>query len=502
MEKDGKKSLFIVVFAILLVFILFSFFDDEFGHDGHDDHDDHDGHEEHIEGFNGFGHNHGPRDVPDGVDHLSLDELLFVGDKPILEVSPHSSTSSTPGQVYGWGANTHGQIGVDPARQSRTKKVLIAPDYSGSSQIAAGWTHTLSVGNDGIVSSWGMDNKGQRGSEEVEGYGYAITDLAPIDDVKDVAASYNSTIAVDGDGDVWTMGSNYNGQIGDGTNEDRLLPYKVEGLPKIESVAAGYRFSTAVDASGKLWVWGAMCSDEEREKFDKLLATIAGNLSILGGYYDINGDHFSGRDIETDCMNENIIGIRSRAPKRILTLSGVVEASGGYGHILTRNDKGEVYAFGCNAFGQLGHGHTSNEENNPFPRKVDGLENIVQVSAGFRHSLALEDDGTLWAWGHNRRGQLGIQHFEIDDEPQEVVFPEGVTIVKAAAGHDNSFAIDGDGNVWAWGDSWSRTIFTGPHEISNWNGDIVHSPVPIKMTFEKPVIDIATGGQHVVFRID
>jgi alpha-tubulin suppressor-like RCC1 family protein len=112
---------------------------------------------------------------------------------------------------------------------------------------------------------------------------------------------------------------------------------------------------------------------------------------------------------------------------------------------------GTVWAWGLNKDGQLGIGKTSEAE--PKPVKVQGLTDVVEVAAGWRHSLALRRDGTVWAWGNNDHGQLGITPNPLVPYPVR-----GLTdVVAIRAGRDTSYALRRDGTLWAWGSGeWGR----------------------------------------------
>jgi alpha-tubulin suppressor-like RCC1 family protein len=71
--------------------------------------------------------------------------------------------------------------------------------------------------------------------------------------------------------------------------------------------------------------------------------------------------------------------------------------------VALKND-GTVWAWGLNDVGQLGDGTTTNRTR---PVQVKGLGDVTAIAAGTGHSLALKRDGTLWAWGGNSLGQLG-----------------------------------------------------------------------------------------------
>ncbi|AFC28180.1 ChiA12 [Paenibacillus mucilaginosus 3016] len=125
------------------------------------------------------------------------------------------------------------------------------------------------------------------------------------------------------------------------------------------------------------------------------------------------------------------------------TYSGIRMAAGGESHTLALNANGTVWAWGG---GQLGNGSTTGS---PAPVQVQDLHSVEAIAAGGSHNLAIKSDGTVWAWGFNGYGQLGDGSTTGRNTPVQV---EGLrSIVGAAAHYDHSLALKSDGTVWAWG---------------------------------------------------
>ncbi len=134
----------------------------------------------------------------------------------------------------------------------------------------------------------------------------------------------------------------------------------------------------------------------------------------------------------------------------------IVQFAGGSDHSLALLEDSTVVAWGYNAYGQLGDG-TTGEQDYPVA-VVDGnntpITGVVTVAAGANHSLALLDDGTMLAWGHNGYGQLGDGTTGSKIHPVAVITEEGEPlngIIAIAAGEGVSMALRSDGTVWAWG---------------------------------------------------
>ena len=141
------------------------------------------------------------------------------------------------------------------------------------------------------------------------------------------------------------------------------------------------------------------------------------------------------------------------------------DISGGERHTLVLMNNGTVWACGNNDYQQLGikadwpNQYTLTQvvgEN-----EVGFLTDITAVDAGWYHSLALDEDGSVWAWGYNKYGQCGNDEEEIneqtpvkvldsDPETTDVYLGDEVTIIAVEAGENHSLALDSNGHVWAW----------------------------------------------------
>ena len=94
-----------------------------------------------------------------------------------------------------------------------------------------------------------------------------------------------------------------------------------------------------------------------------------------------------------------------------------------HAHSLALSDDGTLWTWGANGAGQLGIGNTNNQLN---PVQVAVGKKFVALAAGSYHSLALSDDGTLWTWGHNHNGQLGIGNKINQPNPTQVAVGESL----------------------------------------------------------------------------
>lgn len=125
--------------------------------------------------------------------------------------------------------------------------------------MAAGGFHSLALLSDGRIFAWGSNLNGQLG---VGSSGPDLTSPVPVPNfgvsrVKDVAAGDRHTLALLSDGTVLACGSNRDGQLGDGTTNNRSTFAPVQNLISVKAVAAGRSHSMALTSNGGIRAWGA-----------------------------------------------------------------------------------------------------------------------------------------------------------------------------------------------------------------------------------------------------
>jgi len=128
-------------------------------------------------------------------------------------------------------------------------------DLSGVTDVSSGCAHSLAVKKDGTVWAWGSNYYGQLGDGTTTNR-YTPVKVSGLSGIKDVAGGCYHSLAVKEDGTVWAWGYNYSGELGDGTTTDRTTPVKVSDLSGVTDVAGGFQHSLAVKDDGTVWTWG------------------------------------------------------------------------------------------------------------------------------------------------------------------------------------------------------------------------------------------------------
>jgi alpha-tubulin suppressor-like RCC1 family protein len=287
------------------------------------------------------------------------------------------------GSLWAWGSNSKGQLGLGDTENRLT------PTEVGNFWIAvaAGGSHTLGVDSMGNLCAWGDNYHGQIG---LGGTGGEFHEPVVVDWVVGfdppkipwdaVVAGNSHSFASNGWWFVW--GGNWLGQLGLGDTDDRLVP--VNPYWGFAGVSAGYAHSLGLAYNGSLWTWGWNSS---------------GQLGL--GDTD---DRLSPTQINTGA-------------------SKWVAVSAGEEYCLGIRDVGDLWSWGGNTEGQLGTGDTTYRHSPtptaPYPTSTDWQA----VSAGWRHALGVRKDGSLWAWGLNSYGQLGLGDTANRLTPTLVRFP-------------------------------------------------------------------------------
>ncbi len=294
--------------------------------------------------------------------------------------------------------------------------------------------------------------------------------ISGLQSVTAVAGGDNYALFLQSDGTVWGLGANQNGKLGDGSETERSTLVQVAGLTGVIAVAAGQSASMALKADGTVWAWGFGALGDGRDQARHLVPVQVQNLTGVTAISAGHGDLFLALKNDGTVWMWNIGLVMFDLPSRIAIvkqqgptpvvpipmqvpeLTNVKAISAGAGFGIALKQDGTVWTWGSNVHGQLGVDNR-NTQDAPHPIQVPGVSGATAVSAGRGFSVALISDGTVWAWGLNSSGQLGdgtvINANSNRPSAQPVSGLSNVTSI--AAGGDHSLALKSDGTVLAWG---------------------------------------------------
>jgi alpha-tubulin suppressor-like RCC1 family protein len=298
-----------------------------------------------------------------------------------------------------------------------------------ATQISSGVTSVCAVTVGDRLACWGLNRDGELGDGTLEERTFPVA--IDLDHVVEIDLAPHRSCARTGDGRLYCWGRGERGQIGDGIAQDghvQLVPTEVHGLADVVDVSVSDWTTCAVLDDGSVWCWG----------YNKHHA--------LGFPSESCGPYNSPYEAEVyvPCASE---------PVQVPGLVDAVEVSIERSHQCARHRDGTVSCWGIsNDYGTLGDGTTTSPAT-VEPRPVIGLSNVVQLGVGNLASCALVDDGSVWCWGDNRKGMLGLglTEDELEYSAEPVKVPTLANITRLSVNHPNVCAITKSGELYCWG---------------------------------------------------
>ena len=314
------------------------------------------------------------------------------------------------GNLWTWGNNANGELGTNDTTIRCTPVTTFAGGANWK-QVSRTSNHTVAIKTDGTLWAWGYNGTGELGTNGGGSKVTPVTTFAGGTNWKQSSCGWFHTAAIKTDGTLWTWGSNGYGQLGTNGGSSNV-PVQVFGNhTNWKQVSCGILETAAIKTDGTLWTWG-------RNPFGGL------------GTNDTTG---RATPITTFAGGTNW--------KQITT---------GYNYITAIKTDGTLWTWGLNSVGQLGINDTTNRNT---PVQVFGNHTnwkSVGDSINFSSiSMAIKTDGTLWTWGSNGSGQLGIN--DTTNRATPVTTFAGGTNWKSVGGGNQTAAIKTDGTLWTWG---------------------------------------------------
>ena len=399
--------------------------------------------------------------------------------KNIVDVYYHRNYSimvarDSEGKLYTWGSNEYGQLGDGTTEigysNYRDEPICISDldnDLKGKNIVDVYASSTvIAKDSEGKLYTWGRNQDGELGDGTTENrkVPICISDLENDLNGKSIVDLYNGSaiIARDSEGKLYTWGSNMDGKLGDGTTENRKVPICISDLEndlKGKNIVDVYTGPTMIakDSEGKLYTWGR---NQDGELGD-------GTTEI--GYSEYRNVPMCISDLENDLKGKNIVDVYTGST------------------MIAKDSEGKLYTWGSNVDGKLGDGTTVEGENRDVPICISDLENdlkgknIVDIYDDGSTIIAKDSEGKLYTWGSNKVGELGDGSTEtgydnyrdvpicISDLENDIKGKNMVDIVNIEGG---MFAKDNEGKLYTWG-------YNGFGQLGDRTTEVIEVPICI-----------------------
>ena len=326
------------------------------------------------------------------------------------------NTGGSDVEMYSWGYNGYyGKLGLNSQTNLSSPTQVPGTTWGkptgGGQNITGGEDHNLALKTDGTLWSWGKRGAGMLGRAPWSETGNRSAIQVGTDTTwNGVYALQNSSMATKNDGTMWTFGSNNDGDLGQNNRTQYSSPIQVPGTSWVAASTLSGRNLFAVKNTTQLWV----CGKNE--------------------YGALGLNHAS----------------RRSSPVQVPGAWKSDGLWGGYEHVGGIKTNDTLFMWGRNEGGQLGQNNTTNRSS---PIQVPGTWSMI--NGGNTYSIGIKTDGTMWSWGANGNGKLGLNQ----PAPTYISSPTqipGTTWEKIYTGNSSeghAYALKTDGTLWTWGNN-------------------------------------------------
>jgi alpha-tubulin suppressor-like RCC1 family protein len=328
-------------------------------------------------------------------------------------------------ELWTWGYNGQGRLGINDATNRLTPVTTFAGGANWK-QVSINSVNAATIKTDGTLWVWGSGNFGPLGNNDTTNKSTPVTTFAGGTNWKQVNSGANHMAAIKTDGTLWTWGFGANGRLGTNDAISRSTPVTTfAGGNNWKQVSSGGAYTAAIKTDGTLWTWGQ------------------GNLGQLGN-------------------NDSIA--RSTPVTTFAGGTNWKQVSAGGFHVAAIKTDGTLWTWGRNNEGALGTNDTTNRST-PVTTFAGGTNwKLAGSAVSGNFTTAIKTDGTLWTWGINTIGQLGINDTTNRSTPV-TTFAGGTNWKQVTGGNACTSAIKTDGTLWTCGNNSSGEL--GTNDLTN-----------------------------------
>lgn len=356
------------------------------------------------------------------------------------------------GTLWCWGENPSGQLGDAGSAAPQPRQVGAAADWL---SVSAGLQHSCGAHRDGLLECWGDNGNGAVGVVASANQLPVAPD--PSNRYRGAIAALASSCATLWEGGTKCFGRNLSGSLGVGEQEATVLPTRVVGTESWIVASAGNYGGCARDAANTLACWGYNAS-EGWLGIGISAVTDVPRLADASSWSDVPAPSSNACGVKTDgsawCWGPNTgdifhpaTGAASPIPVRIDESAWSTLASG-TSHACGLHVDGTAWCWGTNTNGQLGTNAPAGAQPRT-PQAVEGEWSALAVNGD--SNCAIATDGTVWCWGANSSGKLGLGSTTARFDVPTAQNNGATRFASLSLGATHGCAIADDGGLWCWG---------------------------------------------------
>ena len=329
-------------------------------------------------------------------------------------------------QLWVWGTASNGRLGQNDIVSQSSPIQIPGATWTSNYDFDSGCKMCFGIKTDGTLWAWGENQNGKLGLNESQTDQKSSPTQIPGTTWSFVAGGTDGGVATKTDGTLWVWGRNNYGRLGLNSTAYYSSPVQVPGTTWSKACNTDH-YMFAIKTDGTLWGWGR---GGEGRLAQNNLTSYSSPVQIPGTWTDVDAGNSRGGAVNTDGelwvwgYNANgDLGVNNRTH-----YSSPVQVPGSWSRISVRGEKmlgvktdGTLWGWGNNAVGSLGQNFSSSPSNNwSSPVQIGSDTTWQHVSNSYTSVCAIKTDNTLWVWGDNGSGQLGLNNKTQYSSPVQV----------------------------------------------------------------------------------